>query len=79
VQARTVPLNRGGPSAAWVAHTRGYDFTDCGFEVIGHVPAPSQADQYSLVDSTASSSGWEFWQRYLRKQDELLGEQLAAG
>lgn len=62
-----------------VGHTRGHDFTDCGFQVIGHVPAPLQAEQRRLLSSTGSSSGWEFWQEYLRRQDELLGERLAAG
>ena len=62
-----------------VGHTRGHDFTDSGFQVIGHVPAPSQADQRRLLSSTSSSSGWKFWQGYLRRQDELLGERLAAG
>jgi hypothetical protein len=61
-----------------VGHTRGHDFTDCGFQVIGRVPPPSgEAEQRGLLSSPDSSSGWKFWQRYLRRQDELLGERLA--
>jgi hypothetical protein len=62
-----------------VGHTRGHDFADYGFQVIGHVPPPPQAEQRRLLSSIGSSSGWGFWQGYLRRQDELLGERLASG
>jgi hypothetical protein len=73
------------PAGPWwtvdglVGHTRGHDFTDCGFQIIGQVPPPSQDEQCELLSSTGSSSGWGFWRRYLRRQDELLGERLATG
>jgi hypothetical protein len=60
-----------------VSHSRGHDFTDCGFQMIGHVPPPSQAEQRGLLSSTRSGSGWGFWRYYLSWQDERLGEPLA--
>jgi hypothetical protein len=82
-QARGRSAGQNHPAEPWfavdgmVGHTRGHDFTDCGFQIVGHVPPLSQAEQRSLLSSTGSSSGWAFWQGYLRKQDELLGERLA--
>lgn len=71
----------GSPDPWWavegiVSHGRGHDFADYGFEVVGHVPALSQAEQERLCNSVGSYSGWQFWQRYLQKQDELLDERL---
>lgn len=73
----------GGPVEPWwavdgmVIHRRGHDFADYGFEVAGQVPALSEAEQERLRASVSSSSSWRFWQAYLQKQDELLGERLA--
>jgi hypothetical protein len=60
-----------------VSHRRGHDFADYGFAVIGHIPTLSQAEQERLCTSVSSHSGWQFWQKYMQKQDELLGERLA--
>jgi hypothetical protein len=58
-------------------HRRGHDFADHGFQIIGHVPPPSQVEQERLRDSERTVCGWDVWQRYLRRQDELLGKRLA--
>ena len=78
---RTAP---GRPAEPWwkvdgqVQHRRGHDFVDCGFEVIGQVPAPPEIEQARLGSSVSSYSGWRFWQGYLTTQDELLGQRLAS-
>lgn len=62
--------------AGQVMHKRRHDFADHGFEVIGHVPAPSQEEQESLKTPLRSYASWSFWQAYLDAQDELLGNRL---
>jgi hypothetical protein len=84
-QPRGRPAGQHRPAEPWwavdgmVGHTRGHDYTDCGFQIIGHVPPPSPSEQRRLLRPIGSSSGWRFWQGYLGKQDELLSEQLATG
>jgi hypothetical protein len=73
----------GRPAGPWwcvdglVHHRRGHDFADYGFELVGHVPAAPEIEQDRLRGAVRSSSGWPFWQSYLNRQDQLLGERLA--
>jgi len=83
---RDQPAGRGPdrdrPAEPWwsvdsvVLHSRGRDFADHGFKLIGQAPAPPETEQETLRTSLASYSGWQFWQEYLRGQDELLGERM---
>ncbi|HEX9520062.1 MAG TPA: hypothetical protein VF940_28280 [Streptosporangiaceae bacterium] len=74
--------DRDRPAEPWwsvdsvVLHSRGRDFADYGFKIIGQVPAPPETEQEKLGTSLASYSGWQFWQEYLRGHDELLGQRL---
>jgi hypothetical protein len=74
--------DRDRPAEPWwsvdsvVLHSRGRDFADHGFKLIGQAPAPPETEQEQLRTSLASYSGWQFWQEYLRGQDELLGERM---
>jgi hypothetical protein len=63
--------------AGQVMHKRRHDFADHGFEVIGHVPAPSQEEQETLKMPLRSYASWSFWQAYLDAQDKLLGNRPA--
>ena len=57
-----------------VAHRRGHDHEDLGFEVVAHVPealSPSDVDSKDL----RSFSHWKGWRDYLNRQDQLLSEQ----
>jgi hypothetical protein len=63
--------------AGQVLNKRRHDFADYGFEVMGHVPAPSQQEQERLKTPLPSYGSWSFWRAYLDAQDELLGNRLA--
>jgi hypothetical protein len=62
-----------------VDHWRGHDFSDCGFQIIGHVPPPSQAEQHWVLSSISSGSSWAGWQNYLKWEDKKLDEPQATG
>jgi len=74
----------GSPAGPWwkvsgqVTHKRGHDFADHGFTLEGRVVAPGGSEQERLREHPGSYSSWDFWRRYLDRQDELLGQRLAA-
>jgi hypothetical protein len=67
------PGDPGWSRGGIVMHRRGHDYASCGFQVVASVDAEPQAP-----DPLESLSGWEFWQKYLNRQDELLSQRLAA-
>jgi hypothetical protein len=79
------PSHRVQPPDPWwavsglVMHTRGHDFADSGFQVIGHMAPPPEDEQEKLRTRIDSYTAWEFWRSYLERQDELLAARLETG
>ena len=59
-----------------IYHRRGHDYADTGFTLVGTVQ-PLSRDEQDAILKHHGGSGWEFWQQYLDRQDELLTERKA--